>query len=273
MTASGGKVRHVLGLSGGKDSSALAIYMRDRVPEMEYVFCDTGKELPETYEFITRMEAYLGRPILRLSSERDFDHYLSVFNGYLPSSRMRWCTRLLKLRPFERYVGDDTVVNYVGIRADESREGYISTKPNITSAFPFRDDGITKADVLRILEESGVGVPDYYRWRSRSGCFFCFFQRKEEWVGLKRQHPGFFEEAKAYEKTDPETGERYTWRKGETLDELIAKEEARRAAEGGEEKVERAVKRRNLPLVSVFAEDGDEGEDDDGEKPCLICQL
>ena len=38
--------RHILGLSGGKDSSALAIYLRDRVPQMEYVFCDTGKELP-----------------------------------------------------------------------------------------------------------------------------------------------------------------------------------------------------------------------------------
>ena len=42
-------VRHVLGLSGGKDSSALAVYMKDKVPEMEYYFCDTGKELPETY--------------------------------------------------------------------------------------------------------------------------------------------------------------------------------------------------------------------------------
>ena len=70
------------------------------------------------------MEAYLGKPILRLTSEQDFDHYLAVFNGYPPSSRMRWCTRLLKLRPFERYVGDDVVVNYVGIRADEHREGW-----------------------------------------------------------------------------------------------------------------------------------------------------
>ncbi|MYE56769.1 MAG: phosphoadenosine phosphosulfate reductase family protein, partial [Acidimicrobiaceae bacterium] len=44
-------VRHICGISGGKDSSALAVYMRDRVPEMEYFFCDTGAELPETYEY------------------------------------------------------------------------------------------------------------------------------------------------------------------------------------------------------------------------------
>ena len=44
--------RHLLGISGGKDSAALAIYMREKIPEMEYVFCDTGKELKETYDFI-----------------------------------------------------------------------------------------------------------------------------------------------------------------------------------------------------------------------------
>ena len=52
------KIRHVLGLSGGKDSSALAVYMRDRVPEMEYFFSDTGKELQETYDFLDRLEAF-----------------------------------------------------------------------------------------------------------------------------------------------------------------------------------------------------------------------
>ena len=68
--------RHILGLSGGKDSSALAIYMRSRVPEMEYAFCDTGKELPETYEFLDRLEAFLGKKIERLNADRDFDHWL-----------------------------------------------------------------------------------------------------------------------------------------------------------------------------------------------------
>ena len=47
--------RHILSLSGGKDSAALAIYMRDRVSDMEYIFHDTGKELPETYDYIARL--------------------------------------------------------------------------------------------------------------------------------------------------------------------------------------------------------------------------
>ena len=54
--STGKPVRHVMGISGGKDSSALAIYMRGKVPEMEYFFCDTGSELPETYEYLQRLE-------------------------------------------------------------------------------------------------------------------------------------------------------------------------------------------------------------------------
>ena len=95
-----------MGISGGKDSSALAIYMRGRVPEMEYFFCDTGSELPETYEYLQRLEAALGKPIARLNSERGFDHWLWVYQGALPSPQMRWCTKTLKIKPLEEWIGD-----------------------------------------------------------------------------------------------------------------------------------------------------------------------
>jgi len=261
----GKSTRHILSLSGGKDSSALAIYMRDRVPEMEYAFCDTGKELPETYDYLARLEAYLGKPVIRLNSDRGFDHWLEVYGGYLPSSRMRWCTRQLKLKPFEAYVGSDDVISYVGIRADEDREGYISTKPNIKAVFPFKEDGIVKADVLRILAESGVGLPTYYEWRTRSGCYFCFFQQKNEWLGLQERHPELFEAARLYEKTDPETGQRYSWQR-ETLDQIS---EPERAAEI-RAKASKPSSRRGGTLLRVLTEPDDDEPD---ERPCLICEL
>ena len=263
-------MRHILNLSGGKDSTALAVYMRDRVPDMEYVFCDTGKELPETYEYLNSVEAFLGTPIVRLNADYSFDHYLEIFSGFLPSARMRWCTRDLKLRPFERYVGDDPVMSYIGIRADEYREGYISHKPTITAVYPFKEDGITKADVFRILDEVGLGLPEYYTWRTRSGCYFCFFQRKAEWVGLKENHPELFKRAKTYEKPATATGQRYTWMPGESLDEL----EARATQIKADYKVtlarlsERAT---NRPLMELF--DDAHNEDDEGEDPCLMCDL
>ncbi len=322
------KVRHVLGISGGKDSTALALYLEQKYGslDLEYYFCDTGKELMETYDLLQTLETVLGTQIKRLkaagSSHKDpFDHFLEVYGGFLPSSGARWCTKKLKLEPFEAYVGDDPVISYVGIRHDEDREGYISRKPNIQSIFPFRkniwsEDVIsrvlangardvvmdlyhateTRSDIDRIkevlltplslsyhqeqklhalldldirafnqvvhqfikeftdyplalvdhfplidndealglqhifslLERSGVGLPGYYDelpfqvdgktgkyFRSRSGCYFCFFQQKIEWVWLHEQHPEQFEKAMAYEKAG------YSWMDNETLEELI----------------------------------------------------
>ena len=80
-------VRHVVGLSGGKDSAALAIYLRDRLPDLDYVFSDTDKELPETYDYLAKIEAHLGKKIIRLQAERGFDHWLKIYGGYLPSPR------------------------------------------------------------------------------------------------------------------------------------------------------------------------------------------
>src|ERR1035437_3974345 len=68
------RVRHILSLSGGKDSAALALYMRDRIPTMEYIFSDTRKELPETYEYLERISSYLGKDVIRLNADIGFDH-------------------------------------------------------------------------------------------------------------------------------------------------------------------------------------------------------
>jgi 3'-phosphoadenosine 5'-phosphosulfate sulfotransferase (PAPS reductase)/FAD synthetase len=323
------KVRHVLGISGGKDSAALAIYLHKNYPslDIEYYFCDTGKELDETYKLIDNLETYLGRKIDRRmaaanSSQEPFDHYYNLFGGYLPSSNARWCTKYLKLHPFEEFVGNDPVISYVGIRGDEDREGYISRKANIQSIFPFRkniwsedvinkslkndniealteiyqfhfgkvesetalkivqqpistkftqtqklnllldegtkefnksifellkssdypvahmadfvllvnEDVLVRDDIFKLLRDSGVGVPEYYEKiefevdgqkgeyaRSRSGCYFCFFQQKIEWVWLYEQHPHRFKMAMEYENEK----EGFTWNQNESLHELM----------------------------------------------------
>lgn len=264
-------VRHILGLSGGKDSAALAIYMRDRVPNMEYFFADTGKELPETYEYLDKLKARLGIEIKRLSADRGFDHWLDVYGGMLPSPKARWCTKALKIQPIEEFVGNDRAISYIGIRADEeNRKGYISTKDNIQSSFPFIEDGLRKDDIIKILEESGIGLPKYYDWRSRSGCFFCFYQRKIEWVRLAEQHPERFEEAVRYEEERGGAG--YTWAQGETLRELIARKDEIIAENEAAE--ERARKRRELhpaPNSSLATSLGAFFEGDEEEDGCVVC--
>lgn len=266
-----GKVRHILSLSGGKDSTALAIYLRDRIPDLEYVFCDTEKELPETYEYLARLEAYLGKRIVRLKHDgRGFDHHLAIRHGFLPSPRNRWCTEHLKLKPFEAFVGDDEVFNYIGIRADEDRQGYISHKSNITAVYPFKEAGIERSDVFRLLEISGLGLPDYYRWRSRSGCYFCFFQQRIEWVGLLENHPDLFEKAKSYERCASPGMPAYTWTQRESLEELARPERvAQIKMEHARSMAAQAGRSPNQRLIEVF----EDLMEDTWERACLICSL
>lgn len=275
--------RHVLGISGGKDSAALAIYMRDHHPDLDidYFFTDTGEELPEVHEFLGKLEGYLGKPIARLNPGRDFRFWLRQYNHFLPSPQTRWCTRMLKLKPFEEWVNPwlaagDMVTSYVAIRADEDyREGYSSKAENLVVKLPFREAGINKADVIDILENSGVGYPKYYEWRSRSGCTFCFFQQKIEWVRLRNKHPQAYEAAKALEKDALEHGSPFTWSKGESLIDL---EQPERVAEIEKEyEARRARMRKRIPInplrpIKACPVDIDDvyGEDEGGNS-CLVC--
>ena len=271
--------RHVLGLSGGRDSAALAVYMRQHHPELniEYFFTDTGKELPEVYEYLGRLEGFLGQPILRLNPDRDFDFWLKQYNDFLPSPQSRWCTRQLKLRPFEHWLrpgleAGETIYSYVAIRSDEEyREGYASKNDRLIVRLPFKEARIDKAGVLEVLDSAGLGLPAYYSWRTRSGCTFCFFQQKIEWVRLKEHHPEAFEEAKAYEKNSVEHGSPFTWSQGESLDELERPERVEQIRQDHER---RLLRMRSKIQPNPLRSDNDPLDIDDlyGQaKVCLAC--
>jgi len=271
--------RHVLGLSGGRDSAALAVFMRQNFPELdiEYFFTDTGKELPEVYEYLVRLEGFLGKPIKRLNPDRDFDFWLKQYNSFLPSAQTRWCTRKLKLHPFEHWIkpmlDDGTrVTSYVAIRADENyREGYNSKHENLIVELPLKEAGVEKAGVMEILEGSGLGLPRYYEWRSRSGCTFCFFQQKIEWVRLMERHPDYFEEAKSYEKTAVEHGSPFTWSQGESLDDLAKPERVKAIKDEHEQRLMRLKKKSQPNPLRPDSEPIDIDEIYGNSKICLAC--
>ncbi len=296
------KIRHIIGISGGKDSAALAIhlqrktddwaYFRDlavvaghaeeaerigeakRAPVIEHFFTDTGKELPEVYTYLAVLEKYLGQPIVRLTpfnSDADnnvapFDHFLkSEHGGLLPSRQQRWCTFKMKLKPMEKFVGTDKAINYVGIRADETSRVRLSSRKNITAAYPFVQDGIVREDVIALLEQT-AGIPEYYEWRSRSGCFFCFFQQKREWLGLRERHPDLFQKAIEYEENtyDPSTGRMYTWLDNMTLRDLD--QMAGSAPTTIEPGQKQASWQQHIMLENLE-------DDDPHDQACAICSL
>lgn len=273
--------RHILGVSGGRDSAALAVHMRQTRPDLrlEYFFTDTGKELPEVYSFLDRLEGFLGQPIARLNPDRDFDFWMAEYGNFLPSPRTRWCTRQLKLRPLEHWLRADleagvTVHSYVAIRADEpSREGYTSTQSNMLVHLPLRDAGIDRKGVIDILRNADVGEPEYYEWRSRSGCTFCFFQQKIEWVRLAERHPDRFDEAVAYEKTAIDGGSPFTWSQGESLTALTQPDRVAQIKADYEKRLDRLRKRRPAnPLSGRSLETIDDVYGiEEASAGCVIC--
>ena len=393
------EVRHVLGISGGKDSAGLAIYMKDHFSslDLDLYCCDTGKELDETYELISKLESYLGKKVTMLEAidtkkmakpdytngshkNTPFDYYLDDYDGFLPSSFARWCTKNLKLKPFEEYIGDDPTISYVAIRGDEEREAYVSTKENVQTIFPFKkniwsadvimlvldehnigqlsdiyekkvqpdnlarileeversitpeynlnrktktlidldvtafnyavfhflkkteypigqlddfplldkshidqeDRIIVRDQVFKMLEDSGVGVPQYYKKleyevdgqkgtysRTRSGCFFCFYQQKIEWVWLYENNREKFEEAMAYEK------EGFTWMEEESLDELAKEERRNEIKRQHLKRKQNGSGKKSKTLLSNLLNEDEKGEyfdkEDEDYAGCTVC--
>lgn len=273
------KVKHVLGLSGGKDSTALAIYMSQNHPEIdiEYFFTDTGEELPEVQEYLDKLEPILDKQITHLDPKRHFKFWLQQFGNLLPSAQTRWCTVQLKLAPFEKWVQEEfidngySVYSYVAIRSDENYREGLKSKKDITTILPFRENHIDKQGVFEILENSGLGLPKYYEWRSRSGCTFCFFQRKIEWVGLLERHPEAFENAKSLEKNAMDHGSPFTWSENESLEELSKPERIAQIKADHERKIEAQKKKRKInplrPEEGLIDFDELYGQ----QKVCLAC--
>ena len=279
------KTKHILGLSGGKDSAALAVHMNNKHPDInvEYFFTDTGYELKETYTFLDKLKTRLDKPIHYIHPTNSFDYYMKKYNNFLPSQMARWCTIEMKLKSMEKWLKPaldegQEIITYVGIRYDErGRVGYKPTNPLIKARFPFIEDTIDKEAVMEILETSGLGLPDYYKWRSRSGCTFCFFQKKSEWVGLKENHPEAFEHAKSLEKTSDKHDSPFTWIKGLPLKELEKPENIVKIKAHHEKQLEKLkIKKRKKHESNPFLK----GEDlnieenlalDDVSSSCLIC--
>lgn len=234
------KKYHILALSGGKDSTALAFYIRDNMPEVheqiEYVFYDTGCDLPETYDYLDKIEVFLDKKIVRTKPPKSFDQIYET-SKLIPAPHRRWCTVELKVKPSWNYIykrveneGEGKFFVYVGIRADESHRKGISPKTKrekelIKPVYPFIENGINKEDVENILVRNGINYPDYYKWRSRNGCYFCFYQSKMDWINLYERHPDLYKKAMYYEENGLKSrGEIFRWCQTYTLRDLIKPE-------------------------------------------------
>lgn len=117
----------IVSVSGGKDSTATLLAMREAGIPHRAVFADTGWEAAETYEYLTTLERLLGITIDRVRSEKGGMVDIARHKAGFPTRKGKWCTEELKLKPLRAYhdkaaeSADCETVSVVGIRADESR--------------------------------------------------------------------------------------------------------------------------------------------------------
>lgn len=116
-------MKHLVPVSGGKDSQATAIWALNNGIPFTPVFNDVKWESKLTYFHLEYMQTFFPEPITYLTSAKFGGMREMVLKkGRFPSSKARFCTELLKVLPMIDYVlaQTDDVTIYVGVRAQES---------------------------------------------------------------------------------------------------------------------------------------------------------
>ena len=199
-------------ISGGADSTALALYMADKGREFELSFADTGAELPETYHTVTRLARQLGKKLV-VACGGTFYQKLATRGFFLPSMRARWCTKALKVIPLDYLDG----LHHIGITADEAHRMENKSRPLVAA-------GICREEAHKMVKKAGLLNP-IYSWRSSCSCFCCPFQRIADWRGLLLHHPDLYRLAEQWEEESIANSQGHTWIQGHHLSEMRQAEE------------------------------------------------
>ena len=200
----------VVSVSGGKDSTAACLYMKELGLEYEAIFFDTGWEHPDTYDYVENFLPSVVGPIKRLVQKRDmrtpeleelaqkYEDRIGwyspmirwvIFKGMFPSRVRRYCTQHLKVFPARDYLKamEDEPINVVGIRAQESASRAKMGEWEWSDTFdcevwrPLHQWKVE--DVIEIHQKYGVRPNPLYLGKNpseRVGCYPCIFARKSE---------------------------------------------------------------------------------------------
>lgn len=218
--------KKVVSVSGGADSTALALLLWERGEDFEMLFADTGAELPEVYWLLPRLARKVGKKLHVVSGQGMF-HFLARWGYLLPSNMGRWCTRELKIKPMNLWHdSNDTEVVHIGIRADEKESRlhnqYVDYCEN---SYPLREAGYGKADVKALCKKYDLLNP-VYQWRSSVSCFCCFNQKKFDWKGLYKYHPELYMISEQWEKESQLNSKGFGWMSGYSLEQLRKADES-----------------------------------------------
>lgn len=212
-------MKHIVSLSGGKDSTAMLLMMLEKKMPVDYIlFCDTGVEFPEMYEHLSKLDAYIkekyNKHITYLKANNSYQYYFAETkisrgknkgkNGYgYASMQNRWCTHRLKVLPQEKFTKalKQPYILYCGIAADEPKR----LKQYEYKRYPLAEWGVTEAECLDYCKALGFTWGGLYDKFNRTGCFLCPLQRIRDWRVLYKHYPDLFNYALEIERLNPNT--------------------------------------------------------------------
>ena len=206
----------VLSCSGGKDATALGLEWLKRhqldpvtYPLHEVIFGDVGMDFPAMLDHVARLEQIFtdaGIKFTWLKANYSFDYLmfdhaanrkdstLQNVHGYSwPDARSRWCTAMLKTQVISRYVRNlekqFTVLELVGLAADEQKRLKKANNQNPTHRHPLAEWGWTEADCLKYCYDCGFDWGGLYKLFGRVSCWCCPLQSLPELRNLRTHFP------------------------------------------------------------------------------------
>lgn len=228
-------------LSGGRDSSAMVVKWLENGNKLDYIiFCDTGFEFDEMYEYIDKLDSYLQRnfniAITRLDSSKEIEKWAFEYpiqsgdnkgklRGIPKTIGKEYCTRETKVYPTKKFVLDKSKNKFkntalIGYTYNEVENGRVSNLDYAVSKYPLHEWQMNEPEVDIFLKERGIHNKLYEKF-SRTGCYFCPKQSMRSLYTLYKDYPKQWELMKEWEAKAKELEcVNQTWKPNLLLSEL-----------------------------------------------------
>jgi len=212
----------VINFSGGRTSAYMTKRLIDEGGDYLVTFQNTGKELPQTLDFINECDIRWNLNILWLEYRyankfeivdykrasrdgRPFEEVIKHYKHFLPNQLMRYCTHEMKIKTLKRYlksIGQKYYTTFNGIRYDEPRRWQKIKGTDMDIELPLVKWKTTKADVLDwwAKQDFDLKVNEPY-----GNCDCCFLKGKGKLATIAKEKPDLFDWWIAQEKLSKAT--------------------------------------------------------------------
>ena len=207
-----------IAFSGGRTSGYMLKQIIDANnglrDDVVVAFANTGRELPETLDFVNECSDKWGIDIAWLeydltpngentfkvvsyeTASRNGEPFDLLINKYnrLPNAAQRFCTGNLKSQVARKYMkslGYSFWYNTLGIRSDELRRVKDSDVKYIKNWFPIADAGHDKQHVSKFWKSSNfdLNLPLINNKTAKGNCDFCFLKSEASLAVMFREYP------------------------------------------------------------------------------------